>query len=216
MTVPLRELGEHMAPARLPEDLWRRGRRQRYRGRIIAVAVVALLGAAAAGAPDLHSGLQPAGDSPGVPRSVDLPYFWQATVDMAPPGPASVLFGGDSLGLVADPFEDEGGKLAVLAPVPAPAMLPARWSAVAQGALFVVCLLVPVVAVVAVLVRMVRASRRRRMTAQRRAVPARPARCAHLLRRPTPPLSRKRERPLAPRQPASLRRCPGSRAGEPC
>jgi hypothetical protein len=95
-------LGEHIAPAR-----------QRYRGRIIAVAV-ALLCAAVAVAAGLHAEPQPAGGGPAVPRSVELPYFWQATVDMAPPGPATVLFGGDSLGLVADPFEDEGGKLAVL------------------------------------------------------------------------------------------------------
>lgn len=118
MTVPLRdtmrELGELMSPARLPGDLWRRGRRQRYRGRIIAVAVVALIGAAIAVAPGLHVEPQPAEGSTTVPRSVGLPYFWQATVDMAPPGPAAVLFGGDSLGLTGDPFEEEGGKLAVL------------------------------------------------------------------------------------------------------
>ncbi|MEV0129597.1 hypothetical protein AB0H83_14210 [Dactylosporangium sp. NPDC050688] len=35
---------------------------------------------------------------------------------MAPPGPATVLFGGDSWGLTSDPypFEEEGGKLAVV------------------------------------------------------------------------------------------------------
>ncbi|MFF5227756.1 hypothetical protein [Dactylosporangium sp. NPDC000521] len=118
MTVPLRdtmrELGEHMSPARLPEDLWRRGRRQRYRGRIVAVVAAALLCAAVAMAPGLHAEPQPAGGGSVVPRSVGLPYFWQATVGMAPPGPASVLFGGDSLGLTSDPFEEEGGKLAVL------------------------------------------------------------------------------------------------------
>ncbi|WP_238007811.1 hypothetical protein KZZ52_50065 [Dactylosporangium sp. AC04546] len=118
MTVPLRdtlhELGEQMPPARLPEDLWRRGRRQRHRGKIIAAVIAALLCATAAVVPGLHVEPQPASDGPAIPRSVELPYFWQATVDMAPPGPATVLFGGDSWGLTGDPFEEEGGKLAVV------------------------------------------------------------------------------------------------------
>jgi hypothetical protein len=118
MTVPLRdtlrELGEQMPPARLPEDLWRRGRRQRHRGRIIAAVVVALLCASVAVVPGLHVEPQPAEGRPAIPRSVELPYPWQATVDMAPPGPATVLFGGNSWGLTGDPFEEEGGKLAVV------------------------------------------------------------------------------------------------------
>ncbi|MEV8512024.1 hypothetical protein [Dactylosporangium sp. NPDC051484] len=119
MTVPLRdtlrELGERMPPARLPADLWRRGRRQRHRGRVIVAAVIAaLLCATVAAVPGLHVEPHPAEGGPAIPRSVELPYFWQATVDMAPPGPATVLFGGDSAGLSSDPFEEEGGKLAVV------------------------------------------------------------------------------------------------------
>jgi hypothetical protein len=130
MIVPLRdtmrELGERMSPARLPEDLWRRGRRQRYRGRIVAVVTGALLCAAVAVVSGLHVEPQPAEGGPVVPRSVGLSYFWQATFDMAPPGPASVLFGGDSLGLSSgDPFEEEGGKLAVLGLDPRPRRRPA-------------------------------------------------------------------------------------------
>ncbi|WP_238006418.1 hypothetical protein KZZ52_15890 [Dactylosporangium sp. AC04546] len=118
MTVPLRntmrELGERMSPARLPEDLWLRGRRQRLRGRIVAVVAVALLCAFVAVLPGLHPEPQPADGGPVVPRSVGLPYDWQATVDMAPPGSATVLFGGDSSGLTGDLFEEEGDKIAVL------------------------------------------------------------------------------------------------------
>ncbi|MEV0564867.1 hypothetical protein [Dactylosporangium sp. NPDC050588] len=90
MTVPLRdamrELGEPMSPARLPEDLWRRGRRQRHRGRTIAVVAAALLCATVAVVPGLHAEPQPADGSTAIPRSVGLPYLWQATVDMAPRG----------------------------------------------------------------------------------------------------------------------------------
>ncbi|MFF5233000.1 hypothetical protein [Dactylosporangium sp. NPDC000521] len=120
MTVPLRdtlrELGERMPPARLPEDPWRRGRRQRRRNRVVAAVVVALLCAAVAVLPGVHLEPQPAQGDPAVPAGVELPYFFQATVDMAPPGPATVLFGGYSVGLSADPypFEEEGGKLAVV------------------------------------------------------------------------------------------------------
>ncbi|GAB3837221.1 hypothetical protein ACFPIJ_17040 [Dactylosporangium cerinum] len=49
--------------------------------------------------------------------------------------------------------------------VPAPAILPARWSAVAQEALFVLCLLTPVAVAVVILVRVL-AARRRRITAR--------------------------------------------------
>ncbi|GGM85436.1 hypothetical protein ACFFX1_05930 [Dactylosporangium sucinum] len=118
MTVPLRDtlhkLGEQMAPARLPADLWRRGRRQRQRGKIVAAVIAALFCATAAVAPGVHVEPQPAEAGPAIPRSVELPYPWQATVDTAPSGPATVLFGGDSWGLTGDPFEEEGGKLAVV------------------------------------------------------------------------------------------------------
>ncbi|WP_432837725.1 hypothetical protein [Dactylosporangium sp. CA-092794] len=85
----------------------------RRRGKTIAVVVAALLCATAAAAPGVHAEPQPAQGGPVIPRSVELPYLWQATVDMAPPGPATVLFGGDSWGLGSDPFEEDGGKLAV-------------------------------------------------------------------------------------------------------
>ncbi|MET7398251.1 hypothetical protein ABZS66_32655 [Dactylosporangium sp. NPDC005572] len=88
----------------------------KHRGKIIAAGIAALFCATAAVVPGLHVEPQPASDGPAIPRSVELPYFWQATVDMAPPGPATVLFGGDSWGLTSDPypFEEEGGKLAVV------------------------------------------------------------------------------------------------------
>ncbi|MET7426465.1 hypothetical protein [Dactylosporangium sp. NPDC005555] len=118
MTAPLRatlrELGERMPPARLPGTAWRQGRRQRRRGRIVAAVVVALLCVTAAVVPGLHAEPGPAAGVPAIPRGVELPYFWQATVDMAPPGQAGVLFGGDGWGLTGDPFEQEGGKLAVV------------------------------------------------------------------------------------------------------
>ncbi|GAA1534878.1 hypothetical protein GCM10009827_061300 [Dactylosporangium maewongense] len=120
MTVPLRdtlrELGERMPPARLSDDPWRRGRRQRRRSRVVAAVVVALLCAAVAVLPGVHLESRPAQGDPAVPAGIELPYFWQATVGMAPPGPATVLFGGYSWGLSSDPypFEEEGGKLAVV------------------------------------------------------------------------------------------------------
>ncbi|MDG6108058.1 hypothetical protein Daura_45475 [Dactylosporangium aurantiacum] len=76
--------------------------------------VVALVCAVVAVVPGLRLVPQPAEGGPAIPRGVELPYSWQATVDMAPPGPAMVLFGGDSLALSSDPFEEDGGKLAVV------------------------------------------------------------------------------------------------------
>nr|BFE63278.1 hypothetical protein GCM10020063_078040 [Dactylosporangium thailandense] len=120
MTAPLRDtllrIGEQMPPARLPEDLWRRGRRERYRDRVLAgagAAIAALLVGAVAVLPGLGRDTRPAAGVPAVPGQVELPYPWQQTVQGAPAGAASVLFGGGSA-LGTDPFESEGGKLAVV------------------------------------------------------------------------------------------------------
>ncbi|MER7279590.1 sigma factor [Dactylosporangium sp. NPDC000244] len=100
---------------RLPGDVWRRGRRRRYQGRIAGAGTALLCLVGVAVLPGLGGGAQPAeGATAVIPASIERPYPWQATVDASPPGRASVLFGGDSLGLGSDPFETEGGKLAVV------------------------------------------------------------------------------------------------------
>jgi hypothetical protein len=111
----LQEIGERMPPARLPGDVWHRGRRRRYQGRIAGAGTALLCLVGLAVLPGLGGGAQPAeGATAVIPSSVERPYPWQATVGASPPGRASVLFGGDSLGLGSDPFETEGGKLAVV------------------------------------------------------------------------------------------------------
>jgi hypothetical protein len=85
----------------------------RYRKGIISGAI-AVLCVAVALLPGLRAGAQPAGGGATVPGGVEMPWFWQATVGMDPPGPASVLFGGDSAALYGDPWEEEGAKLAVV------------------------------------------------------------------------------------------------------
>ncbi|WP_045744750.1 hypothetical protein [Actinoplanes rectilineatus] len=49
-----------------------------------------------------------------VPGGLELPWMWQATVDMGAPGPASVLAGGDTLGFQGGDFYDAEGKIAVV------------------------------------------------------------------------------------------------------
>ncbi|MGI5151033.1 hypothetical protein ACQEVC_32510 [Plantactinospora sp. CA-294935] len=116
----LAEVGDSMPPARLTPDVWRRGRRARRRSRLLrsgAAALVVLVVAVA-----LPWGLSrpyplplTVGDGgPAVPARLSLPWMWQATVQMDPPGPASVLFGGDSIGLRGTDLLDSEGKLAVV------------------------------------------------------------------------------------------------------
>jgi hypothetical protein len=99
----LAELGEQMPPARLPADLWRRGRRRRRRevarGLAAALAAVAVVAVAL---PTLNGGAggsAPAAAQPSVPGTLRLPWPWQATVRQDPRGPATLLFSGDSAGL---------------------------------------------------------------------------------------------------------------------
>ncbi|MFC7529867.1 WD40 repeat domain-containing protein [Actinoplanes sp. GCM10030250] len=54
----------------------------------------------------------PVGDV--VPGGVSLPWMWQATVRMDPPGPASVLIGGDTAGFQGADFYDSEGKIAAV------------------------------------------------------------------------------------------------------
>lgn len=93
---------DHMAPARVPEDLWRRGRR-RYRRRI-AGTVAALLAVTLA-LPSmlvLAAGPPPVADAPAdgfVPERVFDPWPWQAPVTQSPHGRAAVLLSGSGNGL---------------------------------------------------------------------------------------------------------------------
>jgi len=116
----LAELGESMPTARLTPDVWRRGRQARRRGLLMrsVVAGLAILLVALA-LPWAVSRSQPAPWTPAdggdaVPAKLHLPWMWQATVQMDPPGAASVLFGGDSIGLHGTDLFDSEGKLAVV------------------------------------------------------------------------------------------------------
>lgn len=118
LTRALADLAEQMPPAPVQDDVWRRGRRQRRRDHlavaagVVVVATVALLLAV----PGL---LRPAplefgGGTDAVPKSVYLPWMWQATVQQDPRGPASMLLSGDSLGLRGTDLVDHEGKVAVV------------------------------------------------------------------------------------------------------
>ncbi|KHD76884.1 hypothetical protein [Actinoplanes utahensis] len=79
-----------------------------------AILIIGLVLPAIAGAGVLAG--RPWQDPPGetVPGGLDLPWMWQATVDMDPPGPASVLAGGDTLGFRGTDIIDSEGKIAVV------------------------------------------------------------------------------------------------------
>ncbi|MBB2947481.1 hypothetical protein FB565_007252 [Actinoplanes lutulentus] len=74
---------------------------------LIGVAVVGLAAAGVA---------RPWRDAPGdvVPSGLELPWMWQATVDMDPPGRASMLVGGDTIGFNGTDIFDSEGKIAVV------------------------------------------------------------------------------------------------------
>ncbi|WP_018349279.1 hypothetical protein [Longispora albida] len=125
----LRGLAERMPPARLPADLWRRGRRMRYRAWLaqagalcLAVLLVAVLVPWLAGrdttrVPPGDLGERRNGEPVMVPRRVFEPWMWQATVDQSPPGAASMLFSGDAApGLRGPDLLDHEGKIAVVGP----------------------------------------------------------------------------------------------------
>jgi hypothetical protein len=122
MTTGLRdalvEVSESMPSARLTPDVWRRGRQARRRGLLVRAALVAVVvGVAAFLLPwsltrALHQ--QAADGGAAVPATLSLPWMWQATVQMDPPGEASVLFGGDTIGLRGIDLFDSEGKIAVM------------------------------------------------------------------------------------------------------
>src|SRR5690606_937454 len=115
----LRQLGEQMPPARLSKDPWSAGRRQRRTARLRAALTVLTAAAVAIVGPSIWLGAdgpahQPATASDAVPRKVDTPWMWQATVQQAPPGRAALLLGGDGLGLRGIDLLDHEGKVAVV------------------------------------------------------------------------------------------------------
>ncbi len=118
LSTALRVLAEPVPPVALPDDLWRQGRRQRRKARTTAVLVAALGVLAAATLPGVGDrssapvGAAPA--APAVPARLHLPHMWQATVDMNPPGPATVLFTGDGSGLNGSDLYDHEGKVAAV------------------------------------------------------------------------------------------------------
>ncbi|GAA0909766.1 hypothetical protein [Virgisporangium aurantiacum] len=115
------EIGGSMPAARLTPDVWRRGRRARIRaGWLRAGAAASVIGLVVG----LVVTLAPRSSAPApqnfgdaesaVPRTVGVPWMWQATVQMDAPGPASVLYGGDTIGLRGTDWFDSEGKLAVV------------------------------------------------------------------------------------------------------
>ncbi|MEN3310473.1 MAG: hypothetical protein V7603_6675 [Micromonosporaceae bacterium] len=93
---------DRMAPARVPEDLWRRGRR-RYQRRIVgAVAAVLAVALAIPSMLVFTDGPPPVVGAPAdaaVPQRVFDPWPWQAPVAQSPPGRAAVLLSGSGTGL---------------------------------------------------------------------------------------------------------------------
>jgi hypothetical protein len=101
----LHGVAAEMPPARLPEDLYRRGRRRGRRKKLVAAAAAAVLTIAVplavrAGGSDA-SPQRPAAPSsaPAVPATVHQPHAVQATVQDSPRGAASILFSGKGAGL---------------------------------------------------------------------------------------------------------------------
>ena len=93
----LERIAAESVPARLPGDLWSRGRR-RHRLRIsAAVAVTAVLALVVAMPAVSASGWRraaPANDQPSVPSRVYPPLPLQSTVQESPPGPAALIVTG--------------------------------------------------------------------------------------------------------------------------
>lgn len=90
----LHRLASQAAPARLPEDLWRRARRRHRRRMVTAIVAVVLAGTVAVSLlQDVSTsrGLPPAAPGPAVPATVYPPVPGERTVLSAPPGPAAIL-----------------------------------------------------------------------------------------------------------------------------
>ena len=114
----LRMLAEPVPPVSVPDDLWRRGRRRRRRTAVAAAAaVLGVLAAATLPALGVPSPMRAGGDgAPAVPAKLRIPWMWQATVAMDPPGPATVLYSGDGRGLSGSDLYDHEGKIAAIGP----------------------------------------------------------------------------------------------------
>ncbi|MEH1127431.1 WD40 repeat domain-containing protein [Micromonospora sp. CPCC 206061] len=114
----LADLAEQMPAAPVQDDLWRRGRRQRRRHHLaVAACVVVATLAVLLAVPALLARPAPMefGDGTGaVPKTVYLPWMWQATVQQDPRGPAALLLSGDSIGLRGTDLIDHEGKIAVV------------------------------------------------------------------------------------------------------
>ena len=93
----LRQVSTDARPARIPDDLWARGRRRRrLRLTVAAAGVAALLTLTAiplAWAPRSVR-VEPAGREPSIPSSVHAPLLLQPDLVDAPNGPASVIVTG--------------------------------------------------------------------------------------------------------------------------
>jgi WD40 repeat protein len=105
LTRGLRDAADEMPPTRLPDDLFRRGRRRGRRKRVILVgAVLAVLLLVPVGLGLGGAGRHPQppatpNPDPAVPSTVHQPRVFQATVQDAPRGAASMLFSGEGGGL---------------------------------------------------------------------------------------------------------------------
>jgi len=90
-------LADESVPARLPPDLWTRGRRRRWRTVAAAVGAGVVLAAGTA-LPVMTSTRPsvgaPADRPPAVPAQVYAPFPFQATAQRAPAGPAALLVNG--------------------------------------------------------------------------------------------------------------------------
>ncbi len=97
LTQVLQRVAQEATPARLPADLWSRGRRGQRRRTATAVAMTAALLAVMALPVVMASGWQqgvPADDQPVIPTRVQGPRPFQSTVQEAPPGPAALIVTG--------------------------------------------------------------------------------------------------------------------------
>ncbi|MET7421579.1 hypothetical protein [Dactylosporangium sp. NPDC005555] len=89
----LTETADDMPAARVPADLWRRGRRRHRTRQVLVTAFVALAAAVPLTAlPD--PAVLPAAGNAAVPGRLHQPWPWQASVEGDPRGPAALLVSG--------------------------------------------------------------------------------------------------------------------------
>lgn len=121
LTELLRRIADQAPAVRLPEDLWRRGRRLRRRRLVAGAAAVAVLGVVlavplfGAGGGGGPGSLTPADSGPAVPAAVYPPLLGQSTVRESPPGAAAILVTGEGplTGTDLAWYEYEGRSLVV-------------------------------------------------------------------------------------------------------